>query len=78
MLRRREKEQQQQHIIDTGNNLLKGCTRESVRNYDLKSLGKLDSVAAWNFLRSEILNICSSQDDIQNFPERKEYHWLRC
>ncbi|GFX59531.1 hypothetical protein TNCV_2034591 [Trichonephila clavipes] len=48
----------QQHINGTENRLqtalqqLKGCTIASVRIYDQKSFGRLDSDAAWNSLRS--------------------------
>ena len=40
--------EKQQHVTMAENNLFKGFTTESARNYDQKQSGKLDSGVAWN------------------------------
>ncbi|GFY00591.1 hypothetical protein TNCV_2139861 [Trichonephila clavipes] len=56
--RREEKEQQQQHINETENILLKGHSETGVRNSDQKSFKLPDSGAAWNSLRFRRFMAC--------------------
>ena len=53
--RSREKEQEQQHINETQNILLKGSTTKDARNYVQKASGSFDTGAACNSLLSGIL-----------------------
>ncbi|GFW60059.1 hypothetical protein TNCV_4865141 [Trichonephila clavipes] len=50
--RSREKKQKQQSLNLTENILLKGCTKNGVRNYGQKSSDRPGSGAAWNTLHS--------------------------
>ena len=54
----REKAQEQQHINEKENILLKGTTK-AVRNYTQKTSGSFDSGVAWTSLRSERLQSLS-------------------
>ena len=48
--KKQEETKKQQHIIVTKSKLFKGFNAESVRNYDQKYSGKLDSGVAWILL----------------------------
>ena len=72
-----EEKKEQEHVNGTKSILLKDCTAESVRNYDQKSSGRIESGATWNSLRSRTFlayHISFRQLQIFEVPERKEFH----